>query len=425
MSYLIVLDSELSFLKYLPVAKKLGLRVCFLSTEFNVSQEIKKQFDIFIETRELTPDVVVKSLKDCGILESVCLFWTLNVVAVGLCHKLNSELLGNNKFSIDLANKTQNKYLLRKGLEGSTYNPEFFVLECDKEQRNPFPNTKCVIKPFLGYESIGVQLVRSANEFSSAFRKSASILNQFDERSLAGSNGDLDASCHLLVEQFIEGPEYSLEIFGIDGKLLCLSICQKSPMKEPFFEELSYQMPASLDAFELQRLGEEGCRIMSALGMKSGIAHLEVIDSPFGVKALDVGLRIGGGGLTHQLMHIATGLNLVEACLLEALGHDPTPALVPTKARTALLYLYQVREGGTVRNIPDAKSLELPREVQLMKSQIFVKVGQQLSGYPSFSGLPGYALFELNCQDRQAAEIAISLLSRCESELKITYKTDF
>ena len=425
MRYLVVLDSKLTFLEYIPTAEKLGLRVCFLSTQRFVSQEIKNKFDVFIEIEDLSENSVVQALKNYEILENVSLFWTLNVLAVGLCHKLNAEFLSNNKFSTDLANKTQNKYLLRKALDETTYNPKLFVIKSDEVPINPFPNAKCVIKPFLGYNSIGVQLVRFPGEFSSSFFESASVLKQLDEKMSTVDEAGVDASRHLLVEQFVEGPEYSLEIFGIDGKLSCLSICQKSPMKEPFFEELSYQMPASLSSLELQRLGAEGCNIMSALGMKSGIAHLEVIDSPFGVKALDVGLRIGGSGLTHQLMQIATGANLVEACILEALGHDPTPALFQSKTKTALLYLYQVKSGGTVQNIPEVKILELPQEVQLKEFQTFVSLGQELTGYPNYSGLPGYALFELNCQGEQAESTAFSLISRCETALKISYEDGF
>ncbi len=75
---------------------------------------------------------------------------------------------------------------------------------------------------------------------------------------------EISSNEHLLCEEFVQGSEYSLEIFGTNGILQCLSICQKSPMKEPYFEEITYQMPAMLNSIELAAL-----RILKSLLMRT------------------------------------------------------------------------------------------------------------------------------------------------------------
>ena len=327
MSYIVVINSKPSFEEYLPIAKKLGLKICFLASFENISQVNKENFEHVASVEIFNEQSILGALASLGIQNKIRLFWTMSAFHVAICHELNEKYLGNSKFSLELANKTQNKFLLRKSLENTCFNPMYYVLNVREKSKNPFGNQPCVLKPFLGYSSIGVELVRQASEFDKAFLRSASVLGEIDSKMLRLDLNETSPNEHLLCEEFVQGSEYSLEIFGTNGILQCLSICQKSPMKEPYFEEITYQMPAMLNSIELARISSAGCSIMSALGMKSGIAHLEVIVNEDGIYALDVGLRIGGSGLTQMLMKHSSGRNLMEACLLEALDLDPTSAL--------------------------------------------------------------------------------------------------
>lgn len=422
MGYLVILHSRLSFLDYLQSAQELGLKVCFVCENDQFPPSLREKFDLVIEGVKLCESELEHALRRASILSEVKLYWTLNVTHVALCHKLNAEKLGLGGFSLELANKTQNKERLRWALRNTPFNPEYFIKPVSEYATNPLGHMACVIKPILGYSSIGVELVREPEHYSHAFKKSASVLEMISNSMSYLHPTEICPNSNLLVEEFIEGTEYSLEMFAHGGKIQCLAICEKSPMAEPYFEEISYKMPASLTELTRERLESAGLAIMQTLELQSGVAHLEVIDSPRGVIALDVGLRIGGSGLTHQLMEHSLGINLVESCLREGLGLNPSTSLLRKKSHTALLYLYQIGRGGVVQEIPHARNLNLGERVRHVESNIFVTPDTQLKGYPNYSGLPGYALFEIESNSIDTFYEAQRIIGICKDELAIKYQ---
>ncbi|MFX5825156.1 ATP-grasp domain-containing protein, partial [Acinetobacter baumannii] len=88
-----------------------------------------------------------------------------------------------------------------------------------------------------GYASLGVQRVNSSKEMSAALTNTKStfaIINQAI---------GVQTSNQILVEEFVEGREISVDVMVAQGSVHVLGICSKSEMKAPFFEEISYVMP--------------------------------------------------------------------------------------------------------------------------------------------------------------------------------------
>jgi hypothetical protein len=210
-----------------------------------------------------------------------------------------------------------------------------------------------------------------------------------------------------------------MDVFAVDGQYTLLGVCEKSPMIAPFFEEVSYCMPARHLPRPLASIQKNLFRGLTALRLRNGIAHCELIVSKTRQVLLDVGLRIGGTGLTHDLVFQSSGINLAKAALSQLIGLEPRQYIVPKKQDVCLLYLYQIGHGGKVSgmpSIPDNLKNEFVRKID------FVDKGKVLVGYPNYSCLPGYALFHIAGRDQKAYGKVDDLLGVCGKKMQIKYQ---
>jgi hypothetical protein len=351
--------------------------------------------------------------------------WALKDRLVPLAASLNQILGSTGRWPSQRAIwSTKNKLLMRQDLAGTGLNPRYSVIR-GEDTPHPFPNKAVVLKPLEGYASIGVELLEagaSAVDFAASARRSFSVLQSIAD-GITGDRPHYVPSTRdvLLVEEFIGGLEYSVEVFVAGGKPHVMGICGKSPMVPPYFEEISYMMPAAIDTATQERLTVAALLAVTVLGVTSGMAHVEIKDGENGPKILDVGLRLGGSGLTHDLVKVSSGINLVHAVLAELLAQPSEHLLRANTSDTALLYLLQVASGGTVQDVPSTDTVSsLPRPVMF---EALIKTGDRLTPYPAYSGTPGFALFSVPGQGNSATAKAREIVRLCQEGLKIAYAT--
>ncbi len=351
--------------------------------------------------------------------------WTLLERLAPLAAKLNVVFHSKGNWPSDKSFwSTKNKFLMRKALDETGLNPNYSVIEQRGLIEHPFPGIAAVVKPFEGHSSIGVELLETSatnQDFVDAANRSFSVLESLAS-AMTGDRPDYVGipTQALLVEEFICGLEYSVEVFVTNRSVQVIGICGKSPMKAPYFEEVSYLMPANLESESEARIANAAIRAVSTLGVTTGMAHVELKDGPDGPKILDIGLRLGGSGLTHDLVQTAFGINMVKAVLGELIGVPVRDLLTPSKHDTALLYLMQVGSGGTIEAMPDpTKSESLPTPIRFAH---FAKVGDTLSAYPAYSGTPGFVLFSLPGQGRSSLTRAYEVIEACIRNLKFDYR---
>jgi hypothetical protein len=422
--WIVFLDISLSFSDAYKAAKNLGAKVLVISvrpvpdadswpdglTKVEVPQSWQLT-DVLATIRSvIDPDetVVVWALKDRLVPLAAC-----------LNHLLGSKGRWPSQRSIW---STKNKLLMRQELDRTGLNPPYAVIRGESPP-HPFPSKAVVLKPLEGYASIGVELLEaraSQGEFEAAAKRSFSVLESIAE-SITGDRPNYVPATRdvLLVEEFIGGLEYSVEVLVAGGKPHIMGICGKSPMVPPYFEEVSYMMPASIDMATKERLTAAALQAVTALGVTTGMAHVEIKDGEDGPKILDVGLRLGGSGLTHDLVKASSGVNLVHAVLTELLAQPSEHLLRANTYDTALLYLLQVATGGTVHDVPAPEMVQgLPRPTMF---EACIKKGDYLTPYPAYSGTPGFAMFLVPGQGDSATKEALEIVRLCQEGLKIIY----
>jgi biotin carboxylase len=152
-----------------------------------------------------------------------------------------------------------------------------------------------------------------------------------------------------LVEQFVGGPEFSVEALVWDGRIEVLAITDKLTTGEPHFVEMGHSQPSRLAAHEaamVRQAAEQGIR---ALGLNWCAAHAEVRLSSNGPYLMEIGARLGGDFITTELVPRSTGIDMVEAAIRLTLGEAPD--MRPRHAPHGAAIRYLAPPPGVVQSI--------------------------------------------------------------------------
>ncbi|MFD3563486.1 ATP-grasp domain-containing protein [Streptomyces sp. NPDC058686] len=188
-----------------------------------------------------------------------------------------------------------------------------------------------VLKPAARAASIGVIRVNRAEELPAGF-----------EFASAGAREGIE-STHVLVEEYLDGPEVSVECVTHRGHTTAVAVTRKTLGDPPFFEEVAHCVDAS-DPL-LVTVAPVAAAAIKALGITDGVQHVEMRLVNGRPRLVEVNARIGGDMIGH-LVSLATGIDLARAAADVACGH--TPDLTPTRNGAAAIRLIYPAYSGTL-----------------------------------------------------------------------------
>ncbi|MEV7725387.1 pyridoxal-phosphate dependent enzyme [Streptomyces sp. NPDC087917] len=122
----------------------------------------------------------------------------------------------------------------------------------------------------------------------------------------------------VLVEEYLDAPEYSVEMFSRDGHAECVGITAKSVTATPYFVEHRHLFPAPLPTATAQRITETVTAALDAAGIRLGATHTEVKLTADGPSLIEINPR-PAGGMIPELIRLATGVDLLGEQLRAAL----------------------------------------------------------------------------------------------------------
>lgn len=124
----------------------------------------------------------------------------------------------------------------------------------------------------------------------------------------------------LLLEAFIEGPEYSIETLTEAGNHKVVAITRK--MKHPVtFIESGHVVPAALSQAKAEQIKTYVLQILNTLAIRNGPAHTEIIYSDIGPILVESQLRTGGDMIVDLVFH-TTGIDLYDCVARQSLGQS-------------------------------------------------------------------------------------------------------
>ncbi|MEV6671214.1 ATP-grasp domain-containing protein [Streptomyces sp. NPDC051162] len=161
-----------------------------------------------------------------------------------------------------------------------------------------------VLKPRDGSGSQGIVVVRDAAGVRSA---------RLRVGALPGAT---------LAEEFLDGPEFSVETFSYDGAHELLAVTEKFTGEGAV--EIGHVVPARISADGRAALTEATFRFLDAMGFVEGPAHTEIILTAAGPRVVESHNRPGGDGIVDLVRHVH-GADLRDLLAARTAG-APAPA---------------------------------------------------------------------------------------------------
>ncbi|MFD6420498.1 ATP-grasp domain-containing protein [Streptomyces sp. NPDC060198] len=193
-----------------------------------------------------------------------------------------------------------------------------------------------VVKPLTLAGSEGVELVRGPADVEEILVRRA-------------------AEGPLLVEEAIEGPEYSWEALVRDGEVLFENVTRKETTRPPYFVELAHYCGHVFDEPAAGQVHAVTRGVLRAVGMRTGLVHLEFRMADRGPVLMEVAVRTPGDYLPDAI-GLSYGFDLYEAVVRLSLGR--TPPELPHEPVSWAATVFPTAPPGTIRAITGVRETE-------------------------------------------------------------------
>jgi cysteine synthase A len=243
----------------------------------------------------------------------------------------------------DVVRTARDKAAVRRVAAGAGLGQPRFV-EIDKAEQVPdavaHTGLPCVVKPVDDSGSSNVLICHTEREATEHARTVLAV-----RRNVRGQ----PTAATALVEQYVEGPEFSVEMFSTDGEVSVIGVTAKTVSSWPYFVELGHRYPSGLAPQESDRLAAAAAAVVRALGVRTGPTHCELRLGPDGPVLIELNCRLAGG-MIPELIRLAQGVDLIEQQLRAALGERPE--LAPVRQDWAGISFLTAARPGVLLGVP-------------------------------------------------------------------------
>lgn len=264
---------------------------------------------ILEKCREICPEAVVSIASDLANI-------TVSKVASGLGLPCNGP---------ECIRISTNKYAMREAfIKARIATPRFYRV--DRMEVYLFGlRLPIIVKPTDRSGSRAITKVTDFSDLEAAIKKAVS--QSFEKKAI--------------VEEYIEGEEYSYEAISYRGKHTNLAITKKYTTGSPNFIETGHAEPCEFSEDMLYKIHYVMKRALDALKITDGASHGEFKITPEGkVRIIEIGSRMGGDCIGSDLVPLSTGYDYMEMVIDAACGREPkfVKKTAPKKAEVRFLF---------------------------------------------------------------------------------------
>ncbi|WP_407285513.1 ATP-grasp domain-containing protein [Streptomyces sp. BP-8] len=207
-----------------------------------------------------------------------------------------------------------------------------------------------VVKPRALAGSIGVARADDPGQLARAY-----------DQALGASFPGIRAPAGAIVEEYLPGPEISVDCAVSDGAVRIVNVAHKRLGFAPHFEEVGHLVAPWRDEPWADEVRSVVTDAHTALGIRTGLTHTEIRRTPTGPRVVEVNGRLGGDFIP-LLGTLATGVDPVAAAADLALGRAPD--LTPVRDRCAEVRFVYPERDGTVRSLDLTAATAVPGIVE-------------------------------------------------------------
>lgn len=293
------------------------------------------------------------------------------------------ERLGIHGTSFVAASNARNKDLARQAfLRDNVPSAKFAVVRDSEEAviaaaRIGYP---VVLKPTNAASSQSVYFVENESVLREAFREIIDFKTTYM---------DFKVREEYLIEEYLTGPEFSVEIFLSQGEIAFAEITEKHTSDLPYFVETLHVFPSSIYQEQRDQIIDVAKQAVLSIGIQNGPTHVELKYTQDGPKIIEVNGRPGGDNITSDLIVNAYGINIFKETILKYLA-QPLDIDKKKYQASAIGYLVADRK-GTVHTIT---GLEHLHHEDVKRYQIDVQAGSDVDIARSSDDRLGYIIVE-------------------------------
>lgn len=150
---------------------------------------------------------------------------------------------------------------------------------------------------------------------------------------------DHSRSKTVIVEDFIDGREFSVEYLSYKGKHYFLQITDKVTSGAPHFIEMQHHQTANISEQQSKAIRDMVEKALTALKIENSPSHTEIkLNSRGELCIIEIEARLDGGHITSDLVRLSTGYDLVRGALELATGDFTIPKI--NECHFAGVYFY-------------------------------------------------------------------------------------
>lgn len=319
-------------------------------------------------------------------------------VSMNVMGRLNDEL-GLSGITREQAIRATNKHLMREAFEkGKAPSPKSILTENVEDAwmhlQNDF-STDGILKPSRNSGSRGIAKVSRDMDKADFIKAYDIALNESRDKSV-------------LIEQFIEGPEFSIEIIVWNGNVNVLTVTDKKTTGAPHFVELGHNQPSCFSAADVETLKTAAVAGVKALGVNNCACHAEAKLMDGKAYLMEIGARLGGDFISTELTHLSTGIDMVAAAINVALGIEPD--LNPKEEPKGVCIRYFCPTPGKLVSISNT---EILADSRVYLWEIYHKEGDEIPEVTSSLCRSGHVIVTEKTPQK-AIELADEIVNKVE-----------
>jgi biotin carboxylase len=203
-----------------------------------------------------------------------------------------------------------NKYRMREALQSAGIPCPKFILADDSFDQSMITDFRfpIIVKPTDRSGSRCVMKLESPEGIESAIAEACAV--SFEKKAI--------------IEEYIDGNEYSMETISYQGEHHYLATTKKFTTGSPHFIETGHQQPSGLSDIIIDKAKQIILSALDALHIENSAGHSEFkVDKDGNIHIIEIGARMGGDCIGSDLVYLSTGNDFMRMVIDVACGIAP------------------------------------------------------------------------------------------------------
>ena len=301
-----VLGANEPLIPFYRQAKALGYQIVGIAIERGAV--CKKFCDTFYPVSFAEKDAVLNICKSENV-DGILSFSLESALPTVIYVAQRMGLVSNSEECLHL---TESKFAQREALRKAGIPvPQYFQIENEAELDAIKCHYPIIVKPVDSGGSQGICKVEKEEDLKRAFTYSV----------------EFSKTHHVIVEEYIDGREFSVEYISCKGKHYFLQITDKVTSGAPRFVEMQHHQPADIPVDLKNRIKTMVENALVALKVENSASHTEIkLNSNGQLYIIETGARMGGDFISSDLVRLSTGYDFVDGAIKLAINKFEEPS---------------------------------------------------------------------------------------------------